>query len=423
MYGSSDNSIFRIAQWPSSESRQYLDPVLLSDRVFPLTVYVVSLPDVGNVILTNHSAILDGVLRAVETCPGNSIVKQLVTRLDGSDLVGGGLVAALNVSVSYVLVQDWATYKTIVEQGNDTIIVNTHDQYLPVPDGYTKEEWVDQIADFMLNRWGTWVHIGGYPFYDVWYQNGTTEQWGAGGYSRMMSHIGEPHATCYPAETYLSPTDTARLRQKAYLMKFLESSWNFFPAACDYVDVGYPVKIADFNNNRFDGSMFGDVVDVHAAETFAPNASSFNFGVYVHLGSSAFYGDFGGMPEPDFPAGFIPTATAIFVEYRLISMLFGSQGTSASEQIQKAINEGRTAGLNTAIQLFQEAQNCYAAGDYKMAWSFASEAASGAASSSKPVNFPLAFVGVSAILAGVAIGSVEVHRTRNGKKPRSEEET
>ncbi|MGD0494817.1 MAG: hypothetical protein ABSB28_02100 [Candidatus Bathyarchaeia archaeon] len=424
VYGSSDNSLFRIAPWPSHEAQLFGDSVLLSDRVFPLTVYIVSLPDVGNVVLTNHSAILDGVLRAVQIHPSNSSVQELVLLLGEVGLgVGEGLKAALNVSVSYVLVQDWATYKTILEQGNDTIIVNTHDQYLPVPDGYTKEQWVGEIADFMLNRWGTWVHIGGYPFYNVWYQNGTTEQWGPAGYSRMMSHIGEPNATCYPAETYATSTDPAQLREKTYLMKSLEGSWDFFPAGCGEADVGYPVKFADFNDSRFDGSMFGYAVDGHAAEAFAQSASSFNFGVYVHLGTSTFYGDTGLKTKPDFPAGFIPTATAISVEYRLINMLYGSQGNSASEQIQKAINEGRTFGLDTATELFQKAQDCYAAGEYKMAWSYASEAASAAASSSKGSIMPLAFVGVSLILTGVVIVTAEAYRKHNGKKPRSDEET
>jgi len=348
-------------------------------------------------------------LKALEITPKESGVKHVTIALAGNDLG-----ANIKVNVSYVLVQDWRTYESVLKQGNDTIIVNTHDQYLPVPSGYTREEWVDMIADFMLNRWGTWVHIGGYPFYSVWCENGTTSEWGPAGYARMMSHIGKANATCYstcPTGQYLF-TDTS--------LNGILQSWWLLPTKQETA-VGYPIKLDDFNGNMI-VPMYGGAGEYHAAALFAQNGSSFDFGVYVHLGTSEFYGGFGGSGQPEFIAGYVPTATAIYVEYSYsMHKLYGASGDSASELIQRAVDEGRTVGLDTAKAFFQKALDSYAAGNYKVASSYASEAAAFAASSSRPVNVAMLVSGIFSIFVGVAIMDAAVYRKRNEKKERNEE--
>jgi len=74
------------------------------------------------------------------------------------------------LSVTVQIVDDWHLQKPRESEAN-IIIINTHDEILPVPDGYTKREWIAKIADFLTNRWGTWTHIGGYSFYHVHYQD------------------------------------------------------------------------------------------------------------------------------------------------------------------------------------------------------------------------------------------------------------
>ncbi len=404
---SSDNPLFRVVQWPSKDALPW-GYTIVSDRIFPLTVYVVSLPEVGNVRLSNHSAIIDGVLKAVEVYPNGSEVKQVRIELLGHDLG-----ANLNVNVSYVLLKDWRTYETALEQGNGSIIVNTHDQCLPVPNGYTKEEWVDRIADFMQNRWGTWVHIGGYPFYSVWYENGTTIDWGSAGYARLMSHIGKENATCYPVDNKSVCTEAD--------LEGLLFSWWLLPVKYESA-IGYPMRWGDFNGNIIT-YMFGSGAQSHSASLFAQNASSFNFGVYVHLGTSEFYRGYGGGGQPEFIAGFIPTATAIYVEYSFIAKLYGMDGDSASELIQRAVNEGRTVGLDTAKDFFQKALDSYAVGNYKIAASYASEAAGVAATSSRPPNMPVVVSGILSVSAGIAIGVTGVHRKRDEKNMERNEET
>lgn len=398
-YSSSQDSLFKVVEWPSEDANP-LGYTIVSDQVFPLTVYVVSLPEVGGVFLSNHSAVVDGVLKAVEITPREQ-VKHVNIALAGNDLA-----ANIKVNVSCVLVQDWKTYESVIEQGNSTIVVNTHDQYFPIPSGYTREEWVDKLSDFMLNRWGTWVHIGGYPFYSVWYENGTTSEWGAAGYARLLSHITEANVTCYSSgqSNIFSDTDLTNVLK----------SWWLLPTKQETA-VGYPIRLDDFNGNMI-MPMYGGGKEFHAAMLFAQNRSSFNFGIYVHLGTSDFYGGFGGGGQPGFIAGYVPTATAIYSEYSYsMSELYGLYGESASELIQKAINEGRTVGLEAAKALFQKALASYAAGNYKIARSYASQAATLATSSSRPVNVPLLVSGVFSACLGIVIIRTGVHPKRKQK--------
>jgi hypothetical protein len=77
-------------------------------------------------------------------------------------------------SATPTVVTSWITYRNIIIMNYPgVIIVNTHGEILPVPNGYTKEGWVDEISEAMLTRRVTWVHIAGYPFYYVKYENGT----------------------------------------------------------------------------------------------------------------------------------------------------------------------------------------------------------------------------------------------------------
>lgn len=66
--------------------------------------------------------------------------------------------------VTPYVVTSWDLYKSIIESYNGVILVNTHGQYLPVPSAYNnKNAWIDKIADAMLNRRLTWVHVGDAP--------------------------------------------------------------------------------------------------------------------------------------------------------------------------------------------------------------------------------------------------------------------
>ena len=360
---------------------------LVSDSVFPLKVYVLNLPGVGNYRFSNHSDLIDGVRSAIEISNEQSQVKEFKFYLG----FPGDFAAKLNVNISCIMVENWTTYRTVIESESNAIVVNTYDEFLPVPDGYLKEAWADRIADFMLNRWGTWVHAGGYPFYRVCFQNGTQAEWGEAGFQRLMSHIGKGNATCYPPNG--SPGWEAGSYDSRTIHSYLDIGFDLWPDWAMDCMPGYPLNYGDFGNLNlfwmFTGGFTSDA-GFHAAIRFSPNSTSSNFGVYVHLGTWKFHGYPPSQENarPAAYAGFLATAVAIYVDYSSLCKLYGNEGNSASEAILKAQNEGRTVGLANALTLFEDALNAYAKGEYKMADSYATRATTAAQNATAPLASP-----------------------------------
>ncbi len=372
---------------------------IISDEVFPLKVYVLSLPDVGNYRISNHSDIIEGVKQATKIYPGDADVKELTIPL------WFRLIMKLNVSVSYTMIQDWNEYKTLVESANNIIIVNTHDEYLPVPEGYTKEEWTDEVADFMLNRWGTWVHAGGYPFYRVWYQNGTKEEWGEDGFKRLMSHIGKGNLTCYPPADW-DPTNRTSFSMWAEGM----SRWYLYGTSIlgfAEANPGYPINFEDFED-EYIGSLYsyGDYKP-GAIIRYSQNQSDFNFGIYVHMSPWRFYLSNGREIEcPDLAMGFISTAAAIYGEFFCAAdKLYSRSGDSAAEVILRAEKEGRTIGLAEAKNLFRDALDAFAAGNYKLAAAYAIQAKLTAEKATAPNTLPQVIAIIITIAVPIGIGA------------------
>jgi hypothetical protein len=276
------------------------------------------------------------------------------------------------VSISYVIVENWTTYRTIIESESNAIVVNTYDEFLPVPDGYLKEAWADKVADFMLNRWGTWVHVGGYPYYRVWFQNGTQVEWGEAGFQRVMSQIGKGNETCYP------PNGSPEEWSSSYpvlesIYRYLGTCFRLWPASPGSECIpGFPLG-EDFRASKLFVMFDEGPTTFHAAIRFSPNGTSFNFGVYVHLGTWLFRegGTDAIYSRPAAYAGFLATAVAIYLDYSSLCKLYASDGESASEAILKAQNEGRTVGFNQSLAYFQNALDAYEKGEYKTSASYA----------------------------------------------------
>jgi len=149
----------------------------------PIRLYIVDLEGIGGFRAANHSAVVEGVIQATFI----NMEHKLSFGVYISDWLVPDYDVDVYVNATYELVHDWQTYRQLVENANNTIIVNTHDEILPVPDGYAREEWIAVIADFLLQRWGTWVHTGGLPFRIIQYENGTTEEWNDG-FKNFMEH-------------------------------------------------------------------------------------------------------------------------------------------------------------------------------------------------------------------------------------------
>jgi hypothetical protein len=411
----SDGDLFRFV-WDDSLQGYYI----VSDQVFPLNISVLSLPDVGNYRFSNHSTIVEGIRQAVKIRSDAAYIKELTIHL------WSNLFMRLNVSISFQFVDDWETYRALVSSGNGTIFVNTHDEYLPVPEGYTKEEWTDKIADFMLNRWGTWVHTGGYPFYRIWYQNGTKEEWGDNGFKRLMNPIGKGNVTCYPPPEW-NPEGLATLHlwasQNLGINWFFDYTSNMTLSLADFdgSNQGYPIKYRDFEDQN--------ICEVYSYESYSPgaiihfsrNSSVFNFGIYVHMSPWRFYDGSGHELRPsEAIMGFISTAAAIYEEFSCAACkLYGRAGDSASEAIQDAEEAGRTVGLTEAKNLFQNASDAFASGNYKLSAAYAMQAMQTAEGATAPSMLPQAITTIVTIAFPIAI-LVYYKFSNNKNKKRTE---
>lgn len=417
------NGLFKFV-WDDTLSGYYL----LSDKVFPLKVCVLSLPDVGNYRISSHFDVVEGVRQACEIYPNSGEVKELLLPLWFTDLV-----VKLNVNISCVMIDNWETYKALVESDNNTIIVNTHDEYLPVPEDYGKEEWTDNIADFMLNRWGTWVHAGGYPFYRVWYQNGTVEEWGEKGFQQLMNHVGKPNVTCYPAQGidpnqgHNPPVMTLEAGQHLSLNWWttMDSQRGGSIADFHYSNHGYPISSKDFDAGF---SIFQwtdkDAGTYYAGATvrFSPNSTSFNFGLYLHLGAWKFFGGSKEELPSDLGVGFISTAVAIFCEYFTVDRIYGKGGNSATEAIQKAEREGRINELREAKALLQNALDAYASGNYKIASAYADQAKLAAENGTAPDTTLQTVAIIATITIPLGVGAYYKINNKKNKQKRVEKD-
>jgi hypothetical protein len=232
------------------------------------------------------------------------------------------------------VITSWYEYETIIEYYSGIIVVNTHGQYLPVPSDQNRENWTDTIADAMLHRRLTWVHVGNYTFYRVWYQSsGDGGEWtetvggrvvGAG-FRRLVSHINKPNANLWPPSgsensmsTFAVPTD----QQMALSWYSKDGSIMDY----HYAAVGRPLKKSDFGEYLI--MPIYAWMDPQTNEWYYPGAviafanasdrynSGGGAGAYVHMGTCCLK-SIGTPPvnyDADFGRGFVGTAAALFVE-------------------------------------------------------------------------------------------------------------
>lgn len=336
------------------------------EKSLPVSIYIVSLADVGNYRASNLSMVVEGAIQA--------------TKVDTvSVFLDWGNVGKVNVSITVHIISDWEAYRMLIEWGNNVIVVNTHDEYLPVPSGYTKEGWTDKISDFMLNRWGTWTHLGGYPLYRVWYQNGTKEEWGERGFKTLMNHIGKGNATCN------SPTGENTKADIILNGAMVLGSWYWSTINRTYslvtlarVNVGRPLKYQDFEEEHWILPLY-EWTDKSTGKLYWPIAAikfseeNRKFGIYVHLGAWRFYdaSDNEFSEHNDLALGFVSTAVAIWSEagWPILEIY------EASDAIQRAMRAGHTGSLDQAENLLQRAIDTYNQGKYKESVIYSEQAA------------------------------------------------
>ncbi len=361
----------------------------------PITVYIVEFEGVGGFRAANHSAVVEGAKQA-------TFIN--IERKFSFDNVN------VCVNATYELVHDWQTYKQLVENANKTIIVNTHDEILPVPDGYAREEWIAVIADFLLQRWGTWVHTGGLPFRIVHYENGTTEEW-LEGFEKLMEHTHQNIEVKNPPDLpLLIEANSHAFSSLGDFSVFFDlhahSLSDFTDALLDFADgFDYCLK---FGRNDVDPSMMHIYSINHTTDlnVYASSAAlrfsnaTDRYGVFIYSSQWKFANAFSNYIS-DYNCGLgmgaIPTAAAIWCE----------AGYAA-----KKIVEAKAASLKDETML-QKANDAFDAGNYKQAVIYAEKAMA----LSQPNVLPAIIL---TAVAGTVVATIAIIHNRNNKNKKKQ---
>jgi hypothetical protein len=318
-----------------------------------VNVYVVCLDGVNSSGVKNMSDVVEGVHEA-----------SVVPAFDG--ITGGGVIwfmslsdalifHGVGVNVSFAVIGDWNAYRRLIEEGSNAIVVNAHGMTVPVPAGYSREQWVDRIASAICDRNMTWVHVGWYPFYYTQQEGGVEELWGPDGFRALMANIGKSDVDCWP-----TLPETNRMWITGGAEYTILDAWpDLHNAYC--VEHGRPLKASDFKNYTV-MSLWGleDDALTGAVIKFAPafNVTS-NFGFYVHIGTNqTFTGGQNGVPtQCDKWRSYAGAAAAMWTV--AMRELAEERLPEAAQALGEAERDGRTKGLDAALSLLQRAESFF----------------------------------------------------------------
>lgn len=268
------------------------------------------------------------------------------------------------------VVTSWSEYVNIILSYSEVIVVNTHGEYLPVPNSYSETQWVDKIADAMLNRRVTWVHVGAYPFYRVWKQNGAHFEWGDYGFKNLTEHIGKPNVNCWP------PTDeNSSATLSIQYSQSLGLTWGFSPEMGNAVPItgfhaanlGRPLKEDDFRENLilplfeyiYDGKIYWTGGVFAFAKPSDRTTGNHGCGAFVHIGARYLRDINGDLWDGyhDFGRGFIGTAAALWVETNGFNPTIGVESIWAPQF--QCYQESSIIMHPSIARLWQDGTYCY----------------------------------------------------------------
>jgi hypothetical protein len=369
---------------------------------YSLNIYVVCLSGVNASGVENMSRVKDGVVEAAKV----SVI----------DYMADWNYYEMNVTAHVYVVTDWVAYKLLVEFGSGVVIINAHGEVLPVPSGYSREEWVDKIAYAMLYRDVTWTHIAGYPFSKVFYQSSGIVQWGVDGFKRLMNHINRGAVECFNP---IPPGSNAGLTGAAAFN--VGASYGFLPSSSE---IGIPLNGSYFDDymalSLYEDGYNGISYCSAAVIKFAESDETLNFGFYVHLswGSQTFDSHFSSI---DCDAGYVVGAAAIWENVMKTASLNAIQ--EAEQAVNDARQSGRTKGLAEAVDTLGQAKNeavkCDWVGGSRtvlpLAW-YARIFAEQAVIPGLLDVYGLHFT-VLAILGAIVVGGFAIRRRNNGHNP------
>jgi hypothetical protein len=322
--------------------------------------YILQLTGVPAANVGNMSAIAQGAIDASKL--KDTQINKNLPRAHPKEIINYNYTPYYEMTPT--IVSSWSQYVNIILGPPGSTIVNTHGEYLPVPSGYTKEQWVDKIAYAMAFNRLIWVHISGYTFYYVWYQDtGDGGSWitnGIGaGFNKTMSSIGLVNIDLWP------PSGQDTVYQPISDLSQISTYWQWDP---QYVkgEMSRPLKQSDVQQYLvhiplFDPFLWGGVYYLPSASIIFGNASSQSggngCGGYVHIGSFSLH-DVNGNEPPnmEYLKGFLGAAEAQYFE----PMIFGSksdgkQAGISPDLMQKASMAVRPIMTGTILE--QDAQH------------------------------------------------------------------
>lgn len=272
-------------------------------------VYIINLSGVGSWWVNNTNDAVKGAIKALNVTKVDYESRNvpLVHPKKGKE--------PPFVDMDYEVVSSWNTYKTVIESAENAIVVNTHGEILPVPSGYSKEGWADEVAEAMLERQMIWVHIAGYPFFYVWHQGQSSKQtWGEGGLQEVTWHINKPNIVL----PYLSGLEKDGLVSDAtdHLTPDVMGGWlQIYEASKVTRDrpflesdfKGYEVLRLWGSSTYYTGVVIGFV---KPGERFNPQLSG--FGAFVHIGTFNTIDAGGDDSNSDVWRAYVGTAAALW---------------------------------------------------------------------------------------------------------------
>jgi len=304
--------------------------------VLDLHLYVVCLDGVGSSGVENMSRVVEGVVEA-------SGISKIHYPVQAS-------IEDLDVDIHVDVVTDWVAYKILVENSANVLIVNGHGGTLPIPAGYTKEEWIAKVAYAVSYRNITWAHIAGYPFNIAFHQETGEALWGEEGFKRFMSYIGKSNVTCR-VPVALKDEYTPLTPQAQSLL----SDWNLVNS----MKMDNPISSLDVPDvlmlSLYSYISQGTGYNSGAIITFTKFDVTEDFGFYIHLAGGETYDS--SQSSRDFAVGYVAGASAIWTNAMKTKSL--NAISEAGTAITEAEMEGRVKGLDEAKTLLKGAKDAY----------------------------------------------------------------
>lgn len=387
-----------------------------------IAIYVLQIDGVGSFPAINSTKVWQGVVDAGRN-------RTIMVRPDFDTFV----LPTLHTTVKPV--RDWETYKQLIVSQSNFIIVNGHYEYLPVPSGYSRERWLEAIGDALGERYAVWIHIAGYPFARVWYEDGHEEEWGPDGFSLFtgrnqtvtleapVTERGDKSASVSAslsqyARDWLSvcisypdgrTTDGCEILfdlGNAYSVDL----WGTYPIRSGLIERD-DILVEMYSTGEWDGVSYYPSVALRYGKD-----NSETFGIYVHFSGEIFHA----LPSPvpfelDYARAIIPTYTALLAEivYSIVRIW------DADETIILTRLYGNPAGLREASRLLEEAQAQLEQGNYlKAAW--LAKLSVEASLNPPPVSVQSLLVGLGAVAVPVVSAIVLRRRPRSGHSPKED---